>query len=148
MGWTEARAQIQALLDGLSITDPVVANIVRVYPKPPGTIQDAPSFVMFGASKRPERRSSGWRIMHYRLRVQLFIGDSDVDQAAAIAEGFGDALINAVDGHLQLGGEARLIHEEVGEIVSLEYPGGSSRFFVGFEAFFDVSIQSDVTYGS
>jgi len=148
VAYSDARAQIKTFLDGLSINDPLAADIKRVYEKPPATIEDTPCFVLFGAIKKPERRPGGWRIVHYRLRVQLFVQDADADRAAAMAESFGDALINTVDGQLQLAGQARLVHEEVGEVVGLEYPRGSGRHYVGFDAFFDIPIQADVTYGA
>lgn len=103
--WLTARAEIAAILNGVSITAPVSQSILRVYETPPKAAPDFPCIIIVGTSKADPVRSSSLREREYTARIRLLVRDADVNRAADIIDAFEEAIIDAFDQNLTLNGK-------------------------------------------
>lgn len=141
MDWNDVRAQLKTLLEAVSITEPIEETIARVYEFPPPTVQDIPCFIIGLPALKVERAPS-LRIKTYRVRLSLLVRDADVDRAAEIADAYREAILDAFDADVTLGGKStQALAPEFEEGSGLEYPQGSGNYYVGYQAFLTVEIK-------
>jgi len=105
INWLAARAEIAAILSGVSITAPVAASILRVFETPPKQASDLPCVIIVGVSKLAPVRSSGLREREYVARLRLIVQDADINRTADMLDAFEEAIIDAFDKNLTLNGK-------------------------------------------
>lgn len=146
MGWLEARAQIAAVLGGVSITSPIEQTIARVYESPPGTFQDLPCFVIHPPAVEVSRSAGGLRRKTYTVRLRLLVTDADKDQASAIVDAYREAALDAFDSALALKGTADAVQgPRADEATSFEYTSGR---YPGVDLFLTVQFTETRSFDS
>lgn len=141
MAWKDARTEIKALLETVSIAEPIKEAIARVYEFPPPTVEDLPCFIIGLPALKIERGPS-LRIRTYKVRLTLLVRDADVDRAAEIADAYREAILDVFDADVTLGGNCtQALAPEFEEGSGFEYPGGSGKHYVGYDIFLTVEIK-------
>lgn len=143
MAWAGAKATMVTTLEGLSITSPTNLQIQRVYPNPPGTVQDWPAFIIYPPSLDVVL-GMDLRERNYRVRLRLIISDHDMAQAANIADSFREALVPVWDDRVSLSGNAVQCWIERVEEVGFFSIG--DKAFIGFDSFLFVEIKEGIEF--
>jgi hypothetical protein len=139
MAWLAARTRIAAILGAISITEPMLTSIKRVYVTPPKTVQDVPCFIIIPPALKVERGSGGLRIKTYTVRLRCLVSDESVERAYDLVDAFREAIVDAFDGDLTLSGTASFITgPNVEEAGGSEYGGMA---FSGMDCLLTVQIQ-------
>lgn len=149
MSWAGAKVAIIDALDGLSITSPS-AKIQRVYPNPPGTIQDKPSFIIYPPTL-DITLGSQLRQRVYRPKLRLIVSDQDLGQAAAIADAFREVLVTAFDNKTHLvtsdeptGHATQCWIDRCDELTAFEIPAG--KLWIGFDSYLHLEVKEPVEF--
>lgn len=145
MTWAAVKARVVVTLATVNITAPITQTIKRVYPNPPGTIQDFPCFIIYPPAVEVERRPSGWRKNTYIVRLRCVVSDQDMDQAAALVDAYREATITAFDADTTLEGNATVILAQAFLEAGSVSIGG--RDWTGLDCMLTIRDDSDVTYG-
>lgn len=95
--WPTARTQIEGILAGVSIGDPVSLTIERVYSTQHANVVEFPCFQIRDAPRRVVRRPGSGREKTYDVRLRFMVKDADLEQADAIIDAFEEASITAFD---------------------------------------------------
>lgn len=110
-GWPLAWNAIATVLRGISITDPISASIIKVYPYRNQTETDFPCVVMPNPPGKTWRRGpGGFRERFYVVPLELLVTDADAERAAQILDSFEEAIGDAFDAAVSLGVGAGSIH--------------------------------------
>ncbi|MDR7534659.1 MAG: hypothetical protein QN162_15165 [Armatimonadota bacterium] len=125
MTWPEARAEIVRLLSGLSIAEPVPLSLRRVHEYPPESLQELPCAVMEIAG-RQRLRSPSRRETVYTARWWIVARDERSAPAGAVLDAFSEAVLDAFDGAVALGGKATRVEGPVVEPGSALIWGGQT----------------------
>ena len=149
MNIRSALAALRTLEAGLAITSPVVASIKRAYlymPNQATVAPDAPC-VMNDWSLTGIERVGGIRIQKYAVHIQLFVDDSDQDQAADIATAFQVAFVDALDGATSLSGTVVMADLRGGSptLALLERAG---RAYIGLDLFLDLTLKEGKAFSA
>ena len=131
MAYQDCRDHIKGVLEAISITDPVVQEIVKVYEQLPETLEDVPCFVMGGSSG-----GTGWSVggvstaglEEHTERCGLLVEDADYEQAGKVLRAFWKATLTAFQDDSGLGGHGQVSAFRWEEPEPLSYAG---RHYVG-----------------
>src|SRR3990170_2834236 len=145
MTWAAAKAELVTILAGISITSPIAQTIAKVYPDPPGAVQDLPCVIVYPPSLDVQR-IAGTRYKIYRSRLLLLVRDEDLDQAAAIVDAYRESLVDAFDSNVRLNGAAQRIDGPAVE------PAAAFKYglvdYTGFGAVLTVHLQDAVAFSA
>lgn len=132
--------QLLAVEAALTISSPVAASIKNAYRYFPANdaTPECPCFLN-SWTMVDEERAPQQRIQHYTVHMQLFIDDSDHNQAADIATAFHVALVDALDAATSLSGS----------VVYQQLRGGSptlatltrGRDYIGLDLFCELTLK-------
>jgi hypothetical protein len=125
----------------LEIIDPATIKVARAYTGPPPsrrTLNDVPCFINTWRFIR-ELRGNGARSLYYEIHPQLVVRDADTDQAHAIAAGFLEAFLFALDADVDLGGSVSNQHLRGGDPTVVTYTFAGKRY-IGLDLFIDVEM--------
>ena len=139
MAWPAIRDAVQAVLETVAITEPVAQTIVRVYEWPTETVAEHPAILMYPAGVTVERHAGQHRILHYALPLELVVHDEDQATANHIVESYRDALVNAFDTELKLGGEVTMVNGPDVQAATARTYGRTN--FVGFDALLVLTVS-------
>jgi len=143
MAWADAKARIVAILEGVSITDPV-SEIKRVYPNPPGTIGDVPCVIVYPPALTVVRQSSSLRKKTYTIRLRLLVTDADLATASALVDAYREAVVDAFDADLTLNYTASIIDgPNMEEAASFTY---GQRQFTGMDCILGITLMEAANY--
>jgi len=143
MAWADAKARIVEVLEGVSITDPE-SEIVRVYPNPPGTVQDVPCFIIYPPALTVVRQSSSLRKKVYTIRLRLLVTDADLATASALVDAYREAVVDAFDADLTLNFTASIIDgPNMEEAASFTY---GQRQFTGMDCILGITLMEAANY--
>lgn len=118
LNWLIARAEIKAVLENLSITNPIASTIQRVFESPPAQLSDFPCIMIVGTMKAEPDRSAMLQDRDYIAKIRLFVEDADIDRAYLIIDAFQEAILDAFNSNLQLNGKVTNLHGP-----SWDFPG-------------------------
>lgn len=144
MGWKEIRDDLVDTLETVAITTPSAMTIKRVYPTPPGTVQDLPAIIVFSPSRHIERSFGGTQRM-YAVRCRLLLTDSDKDVGADIVDAFSEALITAFNTNNKIGATPPygvIVQQDIAEPGTLTAGG---KTYSGFDCTFTLNIRGPET---
>lgn len=148
----EVLAALSKVQKDVSVTEPVQASIVRVYPYLPAAQDaiDTPCVVNQWRLVSHTPRPNGFRESRYVIRSQVLIHETgtDFDTYSELAAAFNDELLRAQAANLQLDGTVSLTNVRGDEAeympVVLERNG---QGYVGLQYLMDVQINDVVTVG-
>lgn len=137
--------RIVTIQEGLTISTPVYAEIVKAYKYPPAgkNALDTPCFMNSWDLIQYDRGMLRHRI--YTVRMQHFVNDADADRAGDIASAFHEKLAIALDNDLTLAiagvPSCTLWRDMRGGVRRLSWNGID---YIGAELFIDVLLGGEV----
>ncbi len=95
-GIRTALANLVAMQETVSITDPITATITKAYKNPPDR-QVAPKapFIINTWSFPEQRDQISQEVHDYSINMQVFCYDASLEQAGDVAAAFHEAILNA-----------------------------------------------------
>lgn len=143
MAWSDAKAQLVAILAGVAITSPVAQTVKKVYANPPGTVQDVPCFIVYPPSVVVERPSGTVREKRYQVRCRLLVLDADLDRASDLCDAYREAVIDTFDDDVTLNLTVSNSEMAIEEASSFTY---GQRSYTGFDVVLTIDMTDAVTH--